>query len=630
MYQIRCDDYILYDPREESLSVLEPRCLLKANSVGEGSFVILPNHEHYDKLIKLKSIFEIWEGDDVIFRGRMINGILDMNKQLSVDLEGILGVTNDTIIPPFKFPEDFKEAASADNVVEFFLQWILDCHNELVSDWQKLKLGRVTVADPNNYITRSSESYASTWETLKNKLFESSLGGYLCIRYETDGNYVDYLDSFPRTNAQSITLGENLLDITNQMDATATYSAILPVGADGLTIKDLPDGELSDDYVKQGVYIYSKSAVAAYGWICTPIEESTWDDVTEAKNLQTKAKNALSTNGITFANTITVKAVDLHFTDSEIQSIRICQNVRVNSKPHGIENVIYPLTELDIDITNPQNTVITIGDTRQTLIDKQHTASSNAAIKIEDIHKNIIDITDKMNNIDGLFFYIRYSEYSDGRNMTEEPNENTIYMGTCSTNLDTAPEDPAKYTWCQIVGADGASGADGRGIAFIVEEYYHSDSATELEGGEWTEVVPSRDESKYLWTRTVITYTDESILETAPICVTGNRGATGDKGADAILLQILSSNGHLFKNSDVSTTLTVEILTGGVNINSSEDMLTYFGADAKIIWQEKKQGETEYTDLPADDPRISDNGFIFTLNAEDLQMETVYMCCLDY
>lgn len=390
MYQISCDGSILFDPRDEDLVLLNPRCKLEVNTVGEGSFIILSNHPCYDKLKKLKSIFEIRQDDQVIFRGRMTNDSRDFHNQLDVDLEGVLAFTNDSIIPPFNFPDDFPDAADATNMVEYFLRWLIENqHNGQVEDWQKLHVGKVTVTDPNNVITRSSESYMSTWEALKSKLFESGLGGYLCIRYEDDGNYIDYLESFEQTNTQQIIFGENLLDLTNESDASDTYSAILPLGADTdgvrLTLKDLPDGDLTDDLVKKGKFIYSKSAKAEHGWICVPVEDATWDDVTKVENLKTKAMAYLSGVAMLFSNTITINAVDLYFTDDQIQSFRIYQNILVNSPVHGVVNTSYPLTQLDIDIMNPQNTIITIGDTVRTLIDINNTKQSTSKEKVEQV-----------------------------------------------------------------------------------------------------------------------------------------------------------------------------------------------------------------------------------------------------
>ncbi len=410
MYQIKCDEYVLYDPRIDELILLNPKCKLEVNTVGEGSFTILRTHPYYDKLKKIKSIFEILQNDQVIFRGRMTDDSWDFQNKLTVDLEGVLGFANDSIIEPFQFPEDFPDAKQSTNVVEYFFRWILNQHNAQVESWKQLKPGTVTVSDPNNYITRSSINYATTWDTLKTKLVDL-LGGYICIRYESDGNYVDYLKSFELTNTQPITFGKNLLDITSRSDANSTYSAILPIGAETaegesrerLTLLNLPDGDLTDDLVKQGKFIFSKSARAQFGWICVPPADSVWDDVTLETNLQTKAMEYLTGTAMLFSGTITIKAVDLSFTDDQIQSFRIYRNILVNSAVHGISNESYQLTKLDIDILNPQNTVITIGEAIRTFVNINKQQQSNMTNQGESIryemYENKSDILELQNQL---------------------------------------------------------------------------------------------------------------------------------------------------------------------------------------------------------------------------------------
>lgn len=68
------------------------------------------------------------------------------------------------------------------------------------------------------------------------------------------------------------------------------------------------------------------------------------------------------------------------------------------------------------------------------------------------------------------------------------------------------------------------SGADGNGISNIAEEYYLSTSATDLAGGSWAQVAPTWENGKYIWTRSVITYTNGNVDTTQPICVTGDKG----------------------------------------------------------------------------------------------------------
>lgn len=81
-----------------------------------------------------------------------------------------------------------------------------------------------------------------------------------------------------------------------------------------------------------------------------------------------------------------------------------------------------------------------------------------------------------------------------------------------------------------INGATGATGVAGKGVSSIVEQYYKSTSATALSGGSWGTTYPGWENGKYIWTRSVITYTDKTTTTTTAVCVTGTKGSTGNDG----------------------------------------------------------------------------------------------------
>lgn len=76
-------------------------------------------------------------------------------------------------------------------------------------------------------------------------------------------------------------------------------------------------------------------------------------------------------------------------------------------------------------------------------------------------------------------------------------------------------------------GATGGKGDAGRGVSSIAEQYYLSTSATSLTGGSWSATRPTWVDGKYIWTRSVITFTDGTTSTTEAICVTGAKGDTG-------------------------------------------------------------------------------------------------------
>lgn len=398
MYQLKYKDYILHDMRlaDEKLIIRDPSVKLAVSKAGEMSFTVDAEHPYLSNLRRMSGLVELLDGTLPIYRGRITSDTKDFYGAHKIETEGIMAVLNDSIIPPFNFPEDFAEddsykaAAASRNVVEFFFRWILSQHNAQVTAEQQIKPGVITVSDQNNYITRSSEEYATAMSTISDKLIKSALGGYLLIRYENDGNYLDYYAALPLTNTQSVEFAENLLDLSSETDGTNIYTAILAEGKDGLTIEALPDGDLTDDLVKSGLTIYSKSGMVTYGRITRHIK---WDDVTVAANLQTKAKAALADNGLSMPETITCKAVDLGWQDG-IQHFRVGRMTALFSTPHGY-SASYPLMELAPDILDPGNTQITLGATQQTYTGAQIDAKRETDKRIESTRQEISERVDE-------------------------------------------------------------------------------------------------------------------------------------------------------------------------------------------------------------------------------------------
>lgn len=456
MYQVKCDGNILLDHRDPSLILENPEVTVEVNTIGSGSFTIYNTHPYFNKLKKMKSVFEVRDEIGVVFRGRMPKEALDFDNVREVELEGVLGYFNDSIVRPYNFPDDFLDdadyisASESGNVVKFFLKWFIDNHNSQVQPFQQFKLGEVTVSDPNNYIIRSSGKHTKTWAELKSKLFESGLGGYLCIRYEDDGNYIDYLSEFELTNTQDIVFGENLLDVNQESDATPMFTAIIPIGAEIETestdeesgetitvktiinIEGLTDGNITDDIIKEGDTIYSKSGVENYGWIYADVENTTWEDVTSPDNLLTKATNVLIQEGLMFNNVVEYNACDLHFTDAQIRSFRVYRNVRVDSAPHN-QKGLFPLTKLQIPLLKPQNTKITVGVTTLSLSD----LTFDTAIKIEKAEK---DIEETRQNVTS----VKNQIYAESTSIMNSCNE--IILSALSSYTETGDFDEFKET----------------------------------------------------------------------------------------------------------------------------------------------------------------------------------------
>lgn len=123
--------------------------------------------------------------------------------------------------------------------------------------------------------------------------------------------------------------------------------------------------------------------------------------------------------------------------------------------------------------------------------------------------------------VNGKYMWSRTVTTDGAGNRTYSPNQN----GVCIAGAQGATGAKGDK------GDTGGTGATGKGVKSIVEQYYKSTSATAMSGGSWSTTYPGWENSKYIWTRSVITYTDNTTSTTTAVCVTGSKGDKGDKGA---------------------------------------------------------------------------------------------------
>lgn len=123
--------------------------------------------------------------------------------------------------------------------------------------------------------------------------------------------------------------------------------------------------------------------------------------------------------------------------------------------------------------------------------------------------------------VNGKYMWSRTVTTDGAGSRTYSPNQN----GVCIAGAQGATGAKGDK------GDTGGTGATGKGVKSIVEQYYKSTSATAMSGGSWSTTYPGWENSKYIWTRSVITYTDNTTSTTTAVCVTGSKGDTGATGA---------------------------------------------------------------------------------------------------
>lgn len=344
----------IYHPQNPGLMLTDPKLMLEDNGAGSLTFKIYDSNLNYHTIRKLYPLISVIRDGRTLFKGRVISDKKDFYNGKSVEVEGKLTFLNDSYMEPFSFNGSPME----------LFRMIIENHNAQVMEWQQFKVGVVTVVDGNDYIVRSSENILNSWNALKDKCFKSSLGGHIRIRYENDGDYIDWLADYSIVSKQSIEFAKNMIDMSSERDATETYTAIRPVGAevDGVRvdISSINEGK---------TYLVNEEKAVEYGIIYAPESESVWPDVTLPENLLKKAKEKLYGSFITLKETYEIKAVDLNLTDPDIEALNICEYVPVVSRPHGVDGR-YLLSKAQICIAAPQNSIFYLGASRRVLADK--------------------------------------------------------------------------------------------------------------------------------------------------------------------------------------------------------------------------------------------------------------------
>jgi hypothetical protein len=181
-------------------------------------------------------------------------------------------------------------------------------------------------------------------------------------------------------------------------------------------------------------------------------------------------------------------------------------------------------------------------------------------------------------------------QYQEGTSATVAPT------GTWSNAVVTVAE--GKYLWIKTIFSDGktafgvakqgVSGKDGVGINSTTVDYGVSDSAT-AQPTTWQQSIPVVAEGRYLWTRTVIDYTDTSRADT----VTYTYAKQGTKGDTGIAGSSVTVSSVQYQEGSSSTTAPTGTWSPAVVAVADGKYLwtrTAF-SDGKIAYGVAKQGE---------------------------------------
>ena len=248
-----------------------------------------------------------------------------------------------------------------------------------------------------------------------------------------------------------------------------------------LNVEGIPDGVAGNDsdFYKKGDVVYSKSAVARYGY-----RETEWQDssITDAYKLRDSSVIQLR-KMMEPKTTLEVKAIDLAlYMDNEYDHLDIGQAARVRSKVHNVDEYLV-VSDILLDLLDPEQTSYTLGHGVDTL-----TGKTSGYLK----------------------------------SLNSSTNKALDQLPALSEEAKNAAKD-----------AEAAQDAAAKAVVSVQDQFYQSDSPTIKTGGQWQpEGIPWVD-GKYIWRRSLVTYGNME-TEYQPseegICISGNTGEMGAQG----------------------------------------------------------------------------------------------------
>lgn len=223
-------------------------------------------------------------------------------------------------------------------------------------------------------------------------------------------------------------------------------------------------------------------------------------------------------------------------------------------------------------------------------------------------------------------FYLSSSnlELKDGSWVTIRPDwKQGWYIWTRYEITYTDGSTEQTYPVC-VTGPTGNNGSDGNGVKETKILYAKSTSNKTPPTQGWLTTTPAWEEGMYIWSKTVTTYTDGISVESAPACISGSKGETGEKGESAVTIELTTSHGSVIRNYKGSTTMQAAVIYLGERIVDSNTLKSYFGEGANLTWKERTPDG--FVAVDAGDPRVLDNGFSFVVDASSIRGDSTYIC----
>lgn len=344
-------DYEIFNPIDPSAQIYDDEIAEEMGSTPAFSFTVPPGNIAETVIQPLATHITAYRDNVEIFSGRVISADWDLYNTMTVECIGDMGDLADSQIAPF----------SHTGTAAQFLSAVISKHNALVDASRAFTVGTVSVTGESG--TRTVEDYTDAL-TLITNYCSGAYGGYIRVR---PGRIIDWMEDFG-DNTQVIRFGENILDLSRQIDAADVATVLIALG---------PEPE---EGTRQVVTAQNADGVRKWGKIYR-VEEFDSDTGLQAA-AQTRVDQLAG-----MPESAELTALDLSVVDVSIPALTLGAWTNFYSPANGIQGR-YLLYKRSLHMTAPANDTVSFGPVQQTitgtsLADKAEAKADNEALKEE-------------------------------------------------------------------------------------------------------------------------------------------------------------------------------------------------------------------------------------------------------
>lgn len=384
---------VIHSPFPNRVKLSSGKIKLLLKSISNGSITINLSNSGWGKIKPLVTLIRVQDikRNKTIFKGRVLKPIQTMTSKgmfsIEYAVESEMAYLSDS-------NQRFGEYHNI-SVRDFFTVMI-DNHNRQVEPHKQFKVGNVTVTDSNDSLYRYL-GYEKTFATIKDKLIDR-LGGYLIVREEPDGNYIDYLAEVGEDSPTEIRLRKNLKDMKREIDPLGIITRLIPLGAriesEDEEATDASQARIDIKDVNGGIdYLDDPDMIDEFGIIEGTLE---LDDVNDKNTIKLRGQQFFASQKAAKV-TYSLTPVDVSLIDESFDELEVGNRHKVINEVFGIDEQLQ-IIEKEIDIPNPTKIALTIGEKYLTLTSYQVDARKKVK-SVESLERQVTAYSNKIASI---------------------------------------------------------------------------------------------------------------------------------------------------------------------------------------------------------------------------------------